>query len=60
MKLRAAMILIGLLAVTTWLAVPAVRIWRDPSTRLHYHRLIKRLLAEPDRFSVGPFVLWCS
>ena len=29
--------IIGVLAILIWLAVPAVRIWRDPGLRSHWH-----------------------
>jgi hypothetical protein len=39
MKIRKFMTIIGVLAIMTWLAVPAVRILRDPTLRLHRHAL---------------------
>jgi hypothetical protein len=39
MKIRKFMTIIGVLAIITWLAVPAARIWRDPTLRLHRHTL---------------------
>ena len=37
MKLRRLMAIVAALGVLAWLAVPAVRIWRDPSLKNHDH-----------------------
>ena len=39
MKMRLVLALVAVAAVVCWLAVPAIRIWRDPSTLQHVHEL---------------------
>jgi hypothetical protein len=39
MKIRRWMAIIGGLAVASWLAIPSIRIWRDPSVLAHRHSI---------------------